>query len=141
MQPYSATDATSRPDQAADLRTDEALGRTFAEALGRKDFDALLGLLDPEIDFCGLTPGRAWEALGPRAVVEDVLRQWFEDTDKLEEIISVESDSFADRQRVAYRFRGRNQDGPFIVEQQAYYTERDRRIDWMRVLCSGFRPR
>jgi len=33
------------------------------------------------------------------------------------------------------------QDGPFIVEQQAYYTERDRRITWMRVLCSGFRPR
>jgi len=26
-----------------------------------------------------------------------------------------------------------------VVEQQAYFTERDGRIDWMRVLCSGFR--
>jgi hypothetical protein len=58
----------------------------------------------------------------------------------LEEIVSIASDSFADRQRVAYRFRGRNANGPFVVEQQAYYTERDGRIHYMRVLCSGFRP-
>jgi hypothetical protein len=29
--------------------------------------------------------------------------------------------------------------GSFVVEQQAYYTERDGQITWMRVLCSGFR--
>jgi hypothetical protein len=28
----------------------------------------------------------------------------------------------------------------FVVEQQAYTTEKDGRINWMRVLCSGFRP-
>jgi hypothetical protein len=32
-------------------------------------------------------------------------------------------------------------DGPFVVEQQAYYEERDGRIGWMRVVCSEFRPR
>ena len=37
--------------------------------------------------------------------------------------------------------RGHNPDGPFVVEQQAYYEERDGRIGWMRVICSGFRPR
>jgi len=26
-----------------------------------------------------------------------------------------------------------------IVEQQAYYTERVGRIDWIRILCSGAR--
>jgi hypothetical protein len=31
--------------------------------------------------------------------------------------------------------------GPFVVEQQAYYTDRSGQITWMRVLCSGFRPR
>ncbi len=46
----------------------------------------------------------------------------------------------ADRQTVSYRFRGHNDDGPFLVEQQAYLTEEDGRIAWMRVLCSGFRP-
>jgi hypothetical protein len=28
-----------------------------------------------------------------------------------------------------------------VVEQQVYYTSRDGRINWMRVLCTGFRPR
>jgi hypothetical protein len=42
---------------------------------------------------------------------------------------------------VSYRFRGHNADGPFVAEQHAYYTERDAHINYMRVLCSGFRPR
>ena len=140
MHSSSATDTRGEPDEAAGAATGGPLGRTFAEALGRKDFDAVRPLLDPEIDFRGLTPGRAWEASSP-AVVEHVLRQWFEDSDELEKIVSIETDSFADRERVACRLHGRNQDGPFIVEQQAYYSERDHRIDWVRVLCSGFRPR
>jgi class 3 adenylate cyclase len=53
---------------------------------------------------------------------------------------AVETDSFADRVRVAYRLRGHNPDGRFVVEQQAYYALEDDRIVWMRVLCSGFRP-
>jgi len=73
--------------------------------------------------------------------MNDVLRQWFEESDELENVISIETDSVGDRQRVAYRFDGRNHDGAFVVEQQAYYSELDGRIGWMRVLCSGFRPR
>jgi hypothetical protein len=123
----------------AAAREASALGRSFAEALSRKDFDAVCGLMDPEIDFRGMTPGRAWEASGPSAV-HKVLRQWFEEDDDLEEVVGVETDAFADRNRVAYRFRGSNPAfGRFVVEQQAYYTERDGRINWMRVLCSGFR--
>lgn len=131
MQQSSATDAAS---------ADTALGREFAEALGRKDFEAVSALLDPHIDFRGLTPGRTWEASDASTVVEAILRQWFEDSDEIEEIVSIDSGSVADRRRVAYRFRGRNADGPFVVEQQAYYTEQDGRIGWMRVLCSGVRP-
>jgi hypothetical protein len=41
---------------------------------------------------------------------------------------------------LGYRLRVRNPDGLFVAEQQACYTERDGRISWMRVLCSGFRP-
>ncbi len=123
-----------------DAQSTEALGRRFAEALGRKDFATITDLLDPMIDFRGLTPGRAWEGSDQQAVVDGILRQWFEDSDQVEQVVSIDADSFADRARVAYRLRGRNADGPFIVEQQAYYTERDGRINWMRVLCSGFRP-
>lgn len=117
------------------------LGREFAQALAVKDFVRVGELLDPEVDFRGLTPNRTWAAVGPDAVVDDVLQHWFEDSDELERLAGLESDRMADRERVAYRFEGHNGDGPFVVEQQAYYTERDGRINWMRVLCSGFRPR
>ncbi len=123
------------------IGSESTLGRAFAEALARKDFEQVMALLHPEIDFRGLTPRRNWEASSAQAVVEDVLRRWFDDSREIEHAVSIETDSFADRERVAYRFHGRNQDGPFAIEQQVYYSERDGRIDWMRVLCSGFRPR
>jgi hypothetical protein len=117
-----------------------SLGAAFAEALAAKDFDQIRGLLHPEIDFRGLTPRRDWEASDPDTLIGSVLRQWFEDSDVIEELVQVETDSFADRERVAYRFRVRNPEGLFLVEQQVYIGERDGQIGWMRSLCSGFRP-
>jgi hypothetical protein len=116
------------------------LGTEFARALAVKDFDRISELIHPEIDFRGLTPQRNWEAGDSGAVISEVLRQWFEDSDDIESLESLETDSFADRERVGYRFSVRNPDGLFVVEQQAYLTERDGRIGWMRVVCSGFRP-
>jgi hypothetical protein len=117
-----------------------SLGSSFAAALARKDFDRIRGLLHPEVDFRGLTPRRFWEAEEPEGVVSGALRQWFEDSDEILELLHVETDAFADRERVGYRFLVRNPEGLFEVEQQAYIGERDGRIGWMRVLCSGFRP-
>jgi hypothetical protein len=59
--------------------------------------------------------------------------------DEIEALERLDGDVFADRLRVGYRFAVTNPDGRFLVEQQAYLTERDGRIGWMRVLCSGFR--
>jgi hypothetical protein len=118
----------------------ETLGADFARALAAKDFDRVLDLLHPEIDFRGLTPRRHWEAGDPAAVISGVLRQWFEDSDEIEALERIESDAFADRERVGYRFSVRNPEGRFLVEQQAYLSARDGRIGWMRVVCSGFRP-
>jgi hypothetical protein len=117
------------------------LGEAFAQALSRKDFDEVTRLLHPEVDFRGLTPGRMWEASDAHTVVESVLKIWFDPSDELDHLVSTETDTFADRARVGYRLEGHNPDGPFVVEQQAYYGERDGRIGWMRVMCSGFRPR
>jgi len=97
-------------------------------------------LLHPDIDFRGLTPSRNWEASGRDAVIALFLENWFEESDQIEGLVHLESDSVADRQRVGYRFRVTCPDGPFIVEQQAYLAERDGRIGWMRVVCSGYRP-
>jgi hypothetical protein len=117
-----------------------SLGASFADALAVKDFDQIRGLLHPEIDFRGLTPRKNWEANDPDAVIGSVLREWFEDSDEIEELVQVETDAFADRERVAYRFRVRNPEGLFLVEQQVYLSERDGQIGWMRTLCAGYRP-
>lgn len=74
-------------------------------------------------------------------MVVQVLRQWFGESVEIERMISIETDSFADRQRLAYRFHGQNSDGPFVIEQQAYFSACDGRLSWMRLACSGFRPR
>jgi hypothetical protein len=115
-------------------------GAEFARALAAKDFGRLRDLMHPEIDFRGLTPNRDWEASDADAVVTAVLSRWFEESDEIEALERLETDAFADRERVGYRFRVRNPEGRFLVEQQAYLSARDGRIVWMRVLCSGFRP-
>jgi hypothetical protein len=120
--------------------TSTSLGAAFATALAAKDFDAVRDLLHPEVDFRGLTPRRTWEASDPEAVIGEILTQWFEDSDEIEELLKLETDAFADRERVGYRFRVRNPEGLFEVEQQVYIGEVDGRIGWMRSVCSGFRP-
>jgi len=118
----------------------ESPGAAFAQALASKDYPRLRALLAPDVDFRALTPSRNWEAADSTTVVEDILQQWFEESDEIEQVENVETDSFADRERVGYRFTVRNPDGRFLVEQQAYLSSRDGRIDWLRVVCSGFRP-
>jgi hypothetical protein len=116
------------------------LGTDFARALAAKDVDRIRELIHPEIDFRGLTPSRSWEASGPDAVIAVLLEDWFEPKDEIDGLEHVEDGSVADRERVGYRFSVTNPDGRFLVEQQAYLSTRDGRIDWMRVVCSGFRP-
>jgi hypothetical protein len=116
------------------------LGSEFAHALAAKDSSRLLELMDPEIDFRGLTPSRSWEASGPDAVLSVLLDDWFEPKDEIQGVEQLDGDVVVDRERVGYRFSVRNPDGSFLVEQQAYLSGADGRIDWMRVVCSGFRP-
>jgi hypothetical protein len=115
-------------------------GEEFARALSDKDFDRIRDLLDPEIDFAGLTPSRHWQAAGPDEVITGVLRIWLDDTDDVEALEHVETGIVGDRERVGYRFIVNNPKGRFVVEQQAYVAASGGRITWMRVVCSGFRP-
>src|SRR3954470_8753194 len=117
-----------------------SLGAEFAQAIAAKDADRLRALLHTEIDFKGLTPRRVWEAGTPDEVVAVVFDNWFEADDDIEAVEHIDTDAFADRERVGYRFRLRNAAGAHVVEQQAYFTAGDGGISWMRVLCSGFRP-
>lgn len=96
-------------------------------------------LLHPEVDFRGMTPNRSWQASDPDGVI-DALELWFDDGDSIEELLELDGDAFADRERVGYRFRVRNAAGEHVVEQQAYLTAKDAQIGWLRIMCSGFRP-
>jgi hypothetical protein len=129
---------SARDNAGVALQT--SLGLDFAAAFGAKDAERLLELLHPEIDFRALTPSRSWEADEPAAVLSILLGEWLEADDEVEEVERIERDAFADRERVGYRFRVKNPEGRFLVEQQAYISEHDGRIGWMRVVCSGFRP-
>lgn len=116
------------------------LGTDFAQAFAAKDATRIRELVHPEIDFRGLTPSRNWEANDADALVAILFDNWLEDSDEVESLQSVESDSFADRERVGYRLSLSCPDGSHLMEQQAYIGERDGKIGWMRVVCSGFRP-
>jgi hypothetical protein len=116
------------------------LGGDFAHALAGKDSGRLRELMAAEIDFQAMTPRRTWEASNPDEVLSILFGNWFEDGDEIEALEGLDTDSFADRQRVGYRFSITNPEGRFLVEQQAYLSERDGQIVWMRVLCSGYRP-
>jgi hypothetical protein len=98
----------------------------------------MLALMHPEVEFRGMTPGRTWEADHREGVLEVFLGHWFEAADEIEALDRLETDGFADSQRVGYRPSVRNSDGRFLVEQQSYLSDRGGRI--ARVLCSGFRP-
>jgi hypothetical protein len=124
----------------------KTLGEAFARALAEKDEPSLRRLFASEVDFRAMTPRKTWQAQDLDGVLEIVFGHWFEDGDRIDSLEQVETDSFADRERVGYRLAVSNPEGHFLVEQQAYLSEGDGdsggspRIGWMRVLCSGYRP-
>ena len=116
-----------------------SLGVEFARAFCARDQERIRELVDPELDFRALTPNKYWESTDVDGLLEILFTRWIEDTDEIRGIEKIEHDSFEDRDRVGYRFRVANAKGEYLVEQQAYVTERDGRIAWMRMVCSGWR--
>lgn len=136
-----------RPTQDLDLVGTEGsalvteTGARYVDALAAKNTAALLDLFAADIVFRGMTPGKFWAVHSPDEAVHQVLYQWFEPTDVIESVEHVEVAHVVDRQRVDYRFRVRNSDGVFTVEQRAYFDVNEGgRIVAMSTICSGFRP-
>jgi hypothetical protein len=122
-------------------RRGRELGELFATMLARKDRDGLVALLADSVDFRAMTPRRVWEGDSATTVIDDVvLGSWFEASDHIESLESVETHDVADCSRVGYRLLVRNDDGLHLVEQQAFLAETEGRIGWLRILCSGYRP-
>jgi hypothetical protein len=119
---------------------ESGIATAFVDAIATRDVSGAVALLHPEIDFRAMTPNRIWEADGAPGV-EAVLREWFEDPD--EEVHGIEATEpmpLESTVRVGWLVHISDADGPHIFEQQAYIRERDARIEWMRVICSGWIP-
>ncbi len=113
----------------------------FVDAILARDLPRACSALHPDIDFRAMTPNRVWEANGP-AGIEDVLRAWFEHPERdVEHVDATEPASIEDTSRVGWRVYGSDNDGQFIYEQQAYLRENDGQVVWLRLICSGPRPR
>ena len=116
------------------------VGERFAAALLAKDWDGVTAVLDPAIDFRGLTPGQPWEAKTADDLVQQVFSRWFEPSDDIYEVLDISTGQVLNRHRVVYRFRVRNPDGDYVCEQTAYYDADPDTITKLRILCTGFLP-
>ena len=115
-----------------------SVGDRFVHSLLAKDWTGVETVIDPVVDFRGLTPGSAWQATSAKSLTESVFQVWFEPNDDIYEIVAISEDAITTRSRIAYRFRLRNEGGDFICEQTAYYDEVEGKIAKLRILCSGF---
>ena len=116
------------------------VGARFAQLLAAKDWDALTALFADDIDVKAATPGRLWAATTPQSFVDDLLTHWFEPSDHIDALREVESRMVTDRHHVRYQLDVHNDDGRFLVEQQAYYDiGADGRVTRMHLLCGGYR--
>jgi hypothetical protein len=127
------------PTSSATSPRAELLGPAFAHALSRRDFGQVAEILCPDVEFGALTPRRTWEAQSVEETLH-ILCTWFNEATVVDDVLGVRADVVGDRHCVTYRFAGERADERFVIEQHAYYTQRDDRIGWMRLLCSGFRP-
>jgi hypothetical protein len=113
-------------------------GEAFAKALAAKDAAAVRTLTNPDLDFRAMTPGRFWEAHGHDELLDVLFGKWLAPSDKVVALLSTSVGEVSTRSHVSYRLHLRNADGDSLMEQQMYYDATDGRIDWARVLCSGF---
>ena len=112
----------------------------FVDAVVARDFARARRLLHPEVDFRGMTPSRIWEAEGP-ADVENALRMWLDNPARdVERVDALETGEIQDTVRTGWVVQGTGADGPFVFEQQVDARERDGRVEWLRVMCTGPRP-
>jgi translation initiation factor IF-1 len=127
---------SARKDDPMGL-SDTSIGERFVRSLLAKDWSDVEDVMDPAIDFRGLTPDSAWEASSAKNLISSVFQVWFEPSDDIE-IVAVSTDLISTRSRIVYRFRVRNEAGDYVCEQTAYYDETKGKIMNLRILCSGF---
>jgi hypothetical protein len=112
----------------------------MVHSIASQDIGQLIRLFSTPVIFRSVTPNRFWDADTPIGVSDIVLGAWFGPDKSITAVTSIETDSVGDVQKVRYRMTVDLESGPSVIEQVAYYSQRDGKITEMRLLCSGFRP-
>jgi hypothetical protein len=122
------------------LARTEQLGRALIEAIVAHDWERIAGLFETDARFRAVVPQDQpfRDRNGPSEAAAQFQR-WFGDAD-VTELVSSFVQPMGDRVHVAYRIHEHEPEGWYLVEQQAYITPGERRIAYMNLVCSGFRP-
>jgi uncharacterized protein DUF4440 len=117
----------------------EAIGRQFVDALADRDWTRLEGCLAPDIRFRAVVPNedRPFRDKPDAESAVEQLRKWFGDADPLV-LVDSEVRMIADRLLIRYRFTGHDEDGDFVVEQDAFAEVNGDKLVSLRLVCSGF---
>ncbi len=120
-------------------QTEKTAGEAFVDALAARDSRRLRAALHPETHLRALVPSGFKESIGLDAVAARI-ESWFAEAESLN-LVSKKVSHVSDRLRIQYRFDEHYPDGDSeVIEQDAYCSVREGRIDSIDLLCSGHLP-
>ena len=79
----------------------KTVAERFVQAYTGHNRADLLGVLAPDVDFRGMTPGRFWEASTAEDLVDNVLFHWIDVHDVVQQVLALDRDWMADREHVS----------------------------------------
>jgi hypothetical protein len=115
------------------------VGGQLLDAIAARDYERIETCFAESASLRVLTPGPLREFEGA-ADAAGRYRFWLEPLDGFE-LLDGDVEDVGDRVRVRYRFRGRDPEKGWQLNEHTGYAEvRDGRIRAMNVTCAGFRP-
>ena len=115
------------------------VGERLLAGIQARDFEQIAGCFAEDASFRVLTPGPLRELHGPTEAA-DRYRAWLDGLGDYE-VLESDAVAIADRIRVRYRFRGRDPEkGWQLNEHTGYAAVEKGRIRSMILTCAGFRP-
>jgi hypothetical protein len=109
------------------------------DAIARRDFERIEACFAPDAVLRVLTPGPLRELTGAKDAAGR-FRLWLEALGDFE-LTDGDVEEIADRVRIRYRFRGRDPEkGWQLNEHTGYGKVQNERIVSLNVTCTGFRP-
>jgi ketosteroid isomerase-like protein len=116
-----------------------AVGERVLEAIARRDAERIAACFAEDASFRVLTPGPLRELHGHEEIAERY-RAWLGPLEGFE-LLESDAVTVADRVRIRYRFRGRDPEkGWQLNEHTGYAAVTDGEIRTLIMTCAGFRP-